>query len=430
MSIKLLLNRPRRQAKRSRQFLANFATATAAVATLALVSSGSAQAQPALKGDVQYTQGNSMQAGVALYKSGNYKAASECFQNVNTSSNQSTALYYQALCNQQLGNGSAALRLYRQVVASYPNSQEAQLAMQYLQKFGATAGATTGAPIGPPGAPPPSGNVFRAAAPVKSIYSSREVLPDSCGVPFHRAPGNHMLVTATVGGRQMEVMFDTGAASCYFGRNQLEAAGAKFTPTGQKTQSMGVGGYVDVEMCLCEVKLGDIVRTIPLMVASKAEMTPLLGQNFFNPFRYDIDTSAGIVHFYKKGGASHEGFDTMNVPFVQVGNELQVVASINGRETQAFFDTGAGCTMFSAAAARQMGISIPHDATPIMVTGVGGGSLAYRFRVDRLALGPVQKSNMEIVVSPSCPVSLIGQDFFKDKRFTIDNEAHVIKFVH
>jgi clan AA aspartic protease (TIGR02281 family) len=397
----------------------------AIVATAILLSSVliPAQAEPPLKGDVQYNKEGNIQVGVDYYKNGNYKAASECFQSISLPQSQATALYYQALCSQQMGNGTAALKLYRRVATTYPNSQEARLAALYLEKFRTSAGAAGSNSRN-------SANTVTGSVPGSSIFSSRDRLPDSCGVSFHRAPGNHMLVNATVGGRQMEVMFDTGAASCYFGRNQLEAAGAKFTPTGQKTQSMGVGGYVDVEICLAEVRLGDIVRTIPLMVASKAEMTPLLGQNFFNPFRYDIDTSAGMVHFYKKGGSSHESFDTMNVPFVQTGNELQVVASINGHETQAFFDTGAGCTMFSMSAARNMGLSIPHDATPIMVNGVGGGSLAYRFRVDRVALGPVQKSNMEIVVSPSCPVSLIGQDFFKDKRFTIDNEAHMIKFVH
>lgn len=238
-----------------------------------------------------------------------------------------------------------------------------------------------------------------------------------------------MLLNAIIGGRTMEVMFDTGAACSYFGRDQLTAAGAKFFPTGEKTQSQGVGGIVEVEICMCEVRLGDITRTVPLMVAPTGAMTPLLGQTFFNPFRYDIDTSAGIIRFYKKGGSQSEGFDTINVPFVPVGNELEVPISINGHSGTAYFDTGAGCTMLSMNQLRSMGIPVNTDQ-PMMVSGVGGGSIAFRMRVDRFQVGQVQKNNFDIVASPSCSFSLIGQDFFKDKRFSIDNEARVIKFAH
>jgi clan AA aspartic protease (TIGR02281 family) len=386
-------------------------------------------ADPILKGEAQYNKTGDLQTGMALYKSGDYKAASQCFQNINLPQSQSTVLYYQALCNQQLGNGTGALKIYRQIVTTYPNSQEAHLASQYLERFGASPGASSHISGSTAAVTLPGHGSSGSSGSTASIYSSKDRLPESCGVPFHRGQSNHMLMNATVGGRTMEVMFDTGAAYCYFGRNQLENIGAKIIPTGQKVHPMGVGGTVDAEICLAEVRLGDIVQTVPLMVATKADMTPLLGQNFFNPFQYDIDTSAGIVHFSKKGsGRRSEGFDTMNVPFTKVGNELQVVASVNGHETTAFFDTGAFATMFSMSAAHSMGISIPRDATPMMVSGVGGGSVAFRFRVDRVSLGPVQKQNMEIVVAPSCPMSLIGQDFFKDKRFTIDNEAQVIKF--
>jgi clan AA aspartic protease (TIGR02281 family) len=395
-------------------------------------------ADPTLKGEAQYNKNGDLQTGMGLYKSGDYKAALQCFQNINVPQSQSTVLYYQALCSQQLGNGTNALKLYRRIVATYPKSQEAQLASQYLDKLGSTTGSShisgrsgaltlpNSSSTGPTGS---SGSGSTGSNANASIYSSKNQLPDSCGVPFHRGRAGHMLMNATVGGRTMEVMFDTGAAYCYFGRNQLESIGAKIIPTGQHVHPTGVGGTVDAEICLAEVQLGDIVQTVPLMVATKTDITPLLGQNFFNPFQYDIDTSAGIVHFSKKGSSRRsEGFDTMNVPFTRVGNELQVVASVNGHETTAFFDTGAFGTMFSMSAARSMGLSIPHDARPMMVSGVGGGSIAFRFRVDRVALGPVQKQNMEIVVAPSCPMSLIGQDFFKDKRFTIDNEAQVIKF--
>ena len=361
-------------------------------------------------------------SGLKYYKDGDFKSAAESFSKVENADRQPRVIYYQALCNQQMGNSMGALRLYKKVNTDFPSSAEARLAQQYLRQMGQPTNAQ--------GYGASQMAVSGGRQQSVSSYSSHDRLPESCGVPFHRGPGNHMLLNAVVGGRTMEVMFDTGAASSYFGKNQLETAGCKFYPTGQKMQSHGVGGAVDVEICMCEVRLNDIVRTVPLMVASSNSMTPLLGQTFFNPFRFDIDTAAGIIHFYnKKGGGANEGFDTLNVPFVPIGNELEVPISINGSRGKAYFDTGAGCTMFSMLQLARMGIAVPTDH-PMMVSGVGGGGIAYRFHVDRLDVGPVQKTNMDLVASPSCSFSLIGQDFFKDKRFTIDNEARVIKFVH
>jgi predicted aspartyl protease len=365
--------------------------------------------------------------GARLYKQGDYNGALRSFDSVTNGGTQPTVIYYQALCQQQLGNSIKALQLYRKVTTSFPSSQEAKLANQYLNQLTLGPSSRSSSSTSFSSARPSSANFVENLVRSSPVSNSYEQLPDSCGVPFHRAPGNHMLVNASIGGRPMEVMFDTGAASSYFGKNQL--AGAKITATGRKGESTGVGGSVKIEEYIAEVKLGDITRTVPLMVAENSSITPLLGQTFFNPFRYDIDTSAGVIHFYKKGGHNSEGFDTMNVPFVQKGNELEVVVSINGHQTTAFFDTGAGLTMFPLTTLASMGIRVPSNATPVSIGGVGGAGIAFRFPVERVALGAVQKSNMEIVASPSCPIALIGQDFFKDKRFSIDNEAHLIKFV-
>ena len=383
-------------------------SAFAAVLAFALFSTTPASAEP------HFDQ------GVKFYQAGNYKAANDNFAKIGGADSQPTVLYYQALCNQQMGNSSAALQLYKKINNNFPTSQEARLSQQYLARINGGAvvgnGAARSSARGDSGAQ-------------NAGLGSHDRLPDSSGAAFHRGPGNHMLVNAEIGGRMMEVMFDTGAAQSYFGRNQLTNAGCKFYPTGQKTSSYGVGGKVDVEICACEVRLGDIIRTIPIMVAAQNTDIPLLGQSFFNPFLYDIDTAAGIIHFHRKGAHTSEGFDTMNVPFTPMGNELEVTCSIDGHDCKAYFDTGAGCSLFSLAVLRNMGISPPSDAQPVMVSGVGGGNIAYRFKVNRLSLGPVQKSPMEIVASPSCSFCLIGQDFFKDKRFSIDNENRVIKFV-
>jgi predicted aspartyl protease len=358
-----------------------------------------AGADPAIDRAVQY------------YQTGNYQAASDSLLHVQRIN--ATAMYYQACCQQQLGNAAVATKIYQRLTEKFPTSPEAKLAARYLSS---TAMSQT------------RGSHSSQTAPSATQPVSRERLPDSTSVPFRRAAGNHMLVNAIVNGRPIELMFDTGASGTYFGRPLLERAGIRLQSTGQKGYNTGVSGQVEVEVCLAEIQLGDIVRTIPVSVANAEHGFCLLGENFFNPFRYDIDSSAGVIHFYKKGGSSSEGFDTINIPFVPESNEMRVTFSINGRPFQAYFDTGAGATTICARDFASLGLQIPSDHQLCHISGVGGDSVGYVFNVDRVSLGPIQKTNFRIIVAGSSPVSLIGQDFFKDKRFTIDNENRVIKF--
>jgi hypothetical protein len=64
-----------------------------------------------------------------------------------------------------------------------------------------------------------------------------------------------------------------------------------------------------------------------------------------------------------------------------------------------------------------------------MSGGVGGAMMVYSFPVRTLEVGDLRKSNFEISVS-SLPqsVPLIGQAFFGDRKYVIDNEKMLIRF--
>lgn len=95
-----------------------------------------------------------------------------------------------------------------------------------------------------------------------------------------------------------------------------------------------------------------------------------------------------------------------------------------------YFDTGAAINLIDAVTFSRLGMSIPSDAQPAGVSGVGGGSAGVTFRVREIRLGGIQKNNVPITVvyGGGPPLPLLGQPFFSDRRFTIDNDKHVIRF--
>ena len=243
-----------------------------------------------------------------------------------------------------------------------------------------------------------------------------------------------MFVNVQINGRPAEVMFDTGASTCLFGKEQLNNIGVIGYESTGKGSAAGVGsGTLSFDRANLRVTLGDITKTINTAVSSKMNTPSLLGQDFFSDFRYEIDTAGGVIHFQRKGARHYEALDTINIPFRTAGKEILVTARVNGRDCEMIFDTGAYNNCFTVAQWQgQLGQSIPSDAKMVMASGVGGNTRGFQFRADRIELGAVMKTNVEVVVieSPSPPLPLLGQEFFKDKRFSIDNDAHVIRFVH
>jgi hypothetical protein len=188
---------------------------------------------------------------------------------------------------------------------------------------------------------------------------------------------------------------------------------------------------------LVDIRVGDIERRMPVMICDESSVPPLLGETFFNGYRYDIDNQGGFIHFMKKTGSKTrfaDGYDTVDVPFEIENNNMVVRAKLNGIPCRMFFDTGAATCCLPYSVAAQCGIEIRNnpEAKAMMTGGVGGSGLSFEVPCETLELGPVRKTNFPVVVmvQGGPPLPLLGQTFFRDRRYTIDNDKHVIKFVH
>jgi predicted aspartyl protease len=373
--------------------------------------------QPALAADSQ------LKSGVQLYEKRQYAAALGEFKKVSNSQAHVTAMYYQALCEQQLGHRDKGDAILQEIIRKYPSSPEASPANDY---FIARASNAELAAITRTSSAPTSARASGTSA--GRGYSS----PNTCVVPFRRGSGGHLYVSLTLNGRPVEVIFDTGAEGCMISKNQLISSGVPYQPSGNLTSVRGVGGTLPAELIVFDTGLGDIVKPCPFLVVSNYSIDPLLGQAFFRDYQYQIDAAAGVIRFTKNGSpAAAGGYDSIDVPYTNIGQEMLVKAKIDGHECPMFFDTGAFTNLFPLRLWLGMGMTIPSNAVPMQTGGVGGNANGYRFKVSRLELGAVSKSGVEVVVSDTqIPYPLLGQEFFRDRQFTIDSTRHVIRFVH
>lgn len=378
--------------------------------------------------------------GIEFYNQRNFQRAASCFETAIARSPENTnAIYYAALTYQQLRNNPRAIELYKQLATRYPNSRGGRLAIQALQGLGAGVG-------GGGGSSSSAASTTRSYSRSYGGSSSASEDPDIARLPAQerlhfRAEDNGgkpvLWVSGAVRSTPLDFVFDTGADHTVIGMDHLAQIGLPRPSGPPDGHSMGVGNKVSESWIIrTDVKVGGIQRhNFPLWVSDRTGVPPLLGRNFMEPFNYTIDTSGGSILMTKKVTASSSGgFGVSSqggVPFKRVrGGGVLVSVEVNGRPIDMLFDTGAQSCLFSKKDMRMLGISIPADAEHEMTQGVGGGMPGLRFPVSRMKLGPIDKTNLPItVVEQDFGEPLLGQSFFHDYQYTIDDQRNVIRFL-
>lgn len=366
-----------------------------------------------------------MNEGIKKFGDKDYDGAIKVFTSyVKTNPQSADAYYYLAASYHRQNRPADALKLYEYVSKNFPGSQAAtysQASIKSMQSPGAAAAGKT------------------AATASKSSDDDDDesdigplIGPDEDRVPLHRGHGGHLMMTAYVNGKSIEMMFDTGASTTVMSLDAWKSLGNK-APSGPPTgHSMGVGGLAGTWTVPCVFGLGKFSRKMDIHLTESMPGNGLIGQTFFSDLQYNLSSGSDYVHLFKKGAGSASRsipFNTINIPFRRMGNEMYVTATVNGSPLQMIFDTGAGPILIDSSAVARLGISIPHDYQVTMIGGVGGGKPAMVFKIDSLKLGDVEKRNIEVCVA-SVGVSLLGQNFFKDQHYVIDNDNKMIRFFH
>lgn len=372
-------------------------------------------------------------SGVSLFRKQNYqKAALEFVRVMRKDPNNSNAMYYAAASYQRLGNNGQAERYYKELIQKFPSSagaayarkalasmrgggaqssggggsQQVQQALQQLQQYGQTRSAQ------------PSSRHRMAPG---------DYIPDHEKVYFELDEKKHPRVKCLVNGRPVSMLFDTGAEMCAVDQDTARSVGLNIPKDAPTTQVTGSVGVENARVVNTQIELGKIKRTVPLMVLEKSKHQ-VLGMSFYGDLQYRIDNSLHAISF-AKDASSMGDYNTEDIPFTKRGKDIIVEVKVNGKAFPMCFDTGAQGTIFpgAALAGGGSGWELVGQNT---ASGIGGqGGVKGVYRVNTLELGRIRKNNMEVVVDPNFthPYGLLGQDFYGDKTYTIDQTNNRIR---
>lgn len=102
---------------------------------------------------------------------------------------------------------------------------------------------------------------------------------------------------------------------------------------------------------------------------------------------------------------------TFRVPIADDGH-FWVRARVNGADMRFLIDSGATTTALSARAAAAAGISVDESGFPVAINTANGTVEARRGRIERLSVGPIEASDMAVVISPAFgDTAVLGMNF-------------------
>ncbi len=384
-------------------------------------------------------QANSYDEAVNLYEKRDYEKALPLFQEAEKSGVQpSRAAYYTALCYHQLRKAREAKAAYLHVIHRYPTTLVAKEAMGILEK------------IDPGFARYKNAVLKRYEDEQDNDYQE---LPEEIRIKYRNVGGTgHMIVPAQINGVPIKMMFDTGAEVTMSKQSFLDRNRIKIEKTEPSITVQGVGGEVRTRVGPVNLTVGKMTRTIPLQIeqdqaTSKVSdglgplgQLPVLGQNYFKDFEYQIDDTNKSLIFKRLSTTQVASIAStkrsivksdLEVPFYRLDSNIIVTAKVNGRECEMILDTGCHTVAFADRHLAPCGLSLPTQSLNKGESGgIGGKRIDYDFRVDSIQLGPVIRKNVHcsMLLHSKIPRPLLGQTFLKGLKYTIDPSRNVIRF--
>ncbi len=343
---------------------------------------------------------DSFKQAISLYENKSYDDALKLFlQEPKNSPLESQSLYYSALCYLNTGKKEKADQLFAELLKRFPDTEAARHSKVYLK-------------------------ANKAQAPIeKNKETANEI-----AIPFRRTANGQITVNAELHGRSINMIFDTGAEECLFGKNQIDRANLSKAERSRLVQLNSVSGKMSVYQIMADIKLGSLERNLPVCVQENDMEAAILGQPFFKGYVCAVDNQAGLIRLKNKTEMSSIPYDSVRVPFREEGDKLIVQAELNGRKCDMCFDTGAFGVCLSVTQCKKLGLEVPESSSSYTKGPNGQSVPSWQIHAD-LSLGPIKKKYFPVrVIESETSFPLLGQNFFGERSFSIDREKKEIRF--
>jgi predicted aspartyl protease len=345
--------------------------------------------------------------GLSLFNKQAYAEALQIFNEMSGSGDrEAQRLYYAALCYLHTARSREAEELLTRICRDFPASEAAGLADRYLK---ASKAAVARVPAAPP--------------------AETSLQPVEISIPFTKTARGQLTVRAELHGCSMNMIFDTGAEECLFGRNQIEAANLKTAEHSKPATLNSVAGPMRVFRIFADISLNGFKKSLPICVLDQDMEAGILGQPFLSGYSCVIDNQAGLLRLRATGNAgSSASLDSFAVPFTLDGDKIIVRARLKGRSLDMCFDTGSFGVCLTRSQCEHLGVKVP-DSAAEHTRGPDGQQVESWHINEDISLGPINKKAFPIrVVDSQISYPLLGQSFFGDRTFNIDRDRKEIRF--
>jgi len=388
--------------------------------------------------------------GTKYFKNKQYALASKSFERaIEANPRNHVAYYYHALALHYSKDSVAARREYARIIQNFPMSDAANYSRKALAVMDPALLKSISPDYVPSGAPQQvrsnsnTQSYSRQPQSTQGSYaSSNDRLPDEARIPFTR-DGGGIMIDGMFNNRPMKVLYDTGSEATIFGKNHLQSMGIP-EPSGAATgTSSSAGTATKTWNMRMNIKIGSVERNdFPVVIKESMLDSPSVSKSFFKEYACNVDNNARCLVLAKQGtraaasaassfSSSRSNSDPYAIPFIKDDNDLMIVSvSVDGRPVQMAVDTGASSIMMTKEMAKRFGIAVPEDAEETVVNGTSGQTRGKKVQLRVVKMGAIEKRNVSatVVDNFSGTVPLLGQSFFGDSSYTIDDSAKLIRF--
>lgn len=338
--------------------------------------------------------------------------------------------------------------MFTHITEHYPGTREAKLAAAYLaspdlflkqNKITVTARKAKAAPR-------MLSNLEKLNLMLKenSITEAEwKELPAKSRIPYSHEEG-HLQVKAKLNGRDVKMIFDTGASICTL--STADYPGLLSKGTLSKAQPVPIRrphGITQGRLCRVELTVHDITRRVNILATNEPGVS-VVGQNFFKEYSYMIDpfyirltkapyrppadkieiisrdpykvddiyTEPKPTSKVEKKAPDYQ--DRFKLPFKRMGELMMVDMEVNDHKVKACFDTGCAID----------GIVMPPQFYKLLEIKVDGEK---KNIADKVVVGPIHKKYVKVSFAPTLQFLLIGPKIF-DRPYTVDQKESCIVF--
>jgi len=276
----------------------------------------------------------------------------------------------------------------------------------------------------------------------------------------------HLVVDASINGKKIGAMVDTGASLTLLLRPAAERLGLERRET-RGYQAFGVGGATKVESALIdEFKIGNASRkSWRMFVAGEREMgddiAVILGEDFFSQTDVEFDLAHNVIRLFKPQGCegvslaywvADEPREVALDAMYDFQPRILLTVQLNDQPVKAMLDSGASTSIITVADAARAGVTPGSAGVVAIARGAGLGTKSVEtwagafdtvvigneiIRRAHIRFGNLYKdmtytstgSRLAQSIEPEQPM-LLGADFLRAHRVLVSHSQRKMYFTH